>query len=283
MNVTSCQDAGLVKSFAEDLELTSCHSAQVLDNSTHKINRRSLYEPADLDVTSCHGPGLVKANRESLPLTTCTSELIPDNNTGSGTRRSFYEQTDLDVTSCHSQGFVKSNLESLQLTARASDCVLDINTESATRQRFYEHADLAIKACSETGRVKTPDETVINDETRLNLTERTEASFHIVNANSSSDKAEDFHYSEEVLQTTRAPTNSNKGFECTDYNADKDEISASPAVGLLNQSIGDQITRNVDRQLSIICEESVSEWSKKELREDENITQLEEEMQNTTL
>ena len=286
VNVTSCQDAGLVKSSAEDLELTSCHSAQVLDNSTQKINRRSLYEPADLDVTSCHGPGLVKANRESVPLTTCTSELIPDNNTGNGTRRSFYEHTDLDVTSCHVQGLVKSNLESLQLTTRASDCVLDINTESATRQSFYEHVDLAIKSCSETGPVKTSDETMINDDvgkTRLNLTDRTEASFHIVNANSSSDKAEDFHYSEEVLQTTRAPTNSNEGFECTDYNADKDERSASPAVGLLNQSIGDQITRNVDRQLSIICEESVSEWSKKELREDENITQLEEEMQNTTL
>ena len=133
-------------------------------------------------------------------------------------------------------------------------------------------------SCSESGLFETPEKAVIKDDTGktcLNLTERTEANFHRVSANASLDRAEDLHYPEEVLQTTRAPTNSDSSFEYTDYNADKDETS-TPAAGL-NQSAGDQmITDDLDRQLSIICEESVSELSRKELREDGNVTELEE-------
>ena len=284
IDVTSCHGPGLVKSFVETSESTVSLSQHVVNNNAQKTNR-AVYGPTDVDVASYQGAGLGKSSGEDLELTSCHGEQALDNNTENRTRRSFYENTDQDVTSCHGKELGKSNLGSLQLPTCASERVLDINTESATRQSFYEHADLAIKSCSETGPIKSPDEPVINHdvgETHLNLTERTEASFHSVNATASLDKAEDFHCPGEVLQTTRAPANANKKFECTDYNADKDKRSAPPAVGL-NQSLGDQITRNVDKQLSIICEESVSELSKKELREDRNVTRPEEEMQNTTL
>ena len=283
IDVTSCHGPGLVKSFVETSESTVSLSQHVVNNNAQKTNR-AVYGPTDVDVASYQGAGLGKSSGEDLELTSCHGEQALDNNTENRTRRSFYENTDQDVTSCRGKGQGKSNLGSLQLPTCASERVLDINTESAKRQSFYEHADLAIKSCSETGPIKAPVEPVINHdvgETHLNLTERTEASFHSVNAKASLDKAEDFHCPGEVLQTTTAPANANKRFECTDYNADKDKRSAPPAVGL-NQSLGDQITRNVDKQLSIICEESVSELSKKELREDGNVTP-EEEMQNTTL
>ncbi|XP_020609492.1 uncharacterized protein LOC110048061 [Orbicella faveolata] len=282
LDVTSCRGSGLVKANRESLQLTTYTSEKVFDNNTENGTRQSVYEHADLDVTSCHGPGLVKSNRESLQLTTCIREHVPDDNTENATRRSFYERADLDVTSCHGPGLRKSDRESLQLTTCTREQVPDDKTENGTRRSFYQHADLRITSGSESDLDKTPNEPVITGnagKTRLNLTERTEASFHRVSANASLDKVKDFHYTEEVLQTARAPTDSNTSFEYTDYSADNDETSA-PAVGL-NQSIGDQITSDVDRQLSIICEESVSELSKKELREDGNVTEL-EEMQNTT-
>ena len=213
-----------------------------LDKSLQQANRRSFCEPADIDVTRYHGAGLVESSGDNLELTVRDQPGL-DKSLQQGNQRSFYRPADIDVTSCHGPGLVKSNLESLQLTTCASEeRLLDVNTESATRQSFYEHADLSVKSCSETGAVKTPHEPVINDDlgkTRLNLTETTEASFHSISANASSDKTG------------------------------------------LNQSVGDQVTRNVDRQLSIICEESVSELSKKESREDGNILQ-QEQMQNTT-
>lgn len=282
VDVTSCHGPGLVKSFVETSESTVSPSQHAVGNSAQKTNRRSVYEPADLDVTSCHGAGLVKSSCENLELTACHGEQALGNSTQKINRRSLYEPADLDVTSCHGPGLVKSNRESLQLTTCTSEQVLDSNTENANRRSFYEHADLGITSCNESGHVKTPDEPVNDDvgKTRLNLTERTEASFNIVNANVSLDKAADFHDPEEILQTSRAPTNSYAGFESTDYSADQDVTS--PHAAGLNKSADDQITDNaVNRKLSIICEESVSELSKKELREDGNVTEL-EEMQNTT-
>ena len=241
IDVTSCHGAGLVESSGNNLELT-VRGQSSLDKSLQQANRRSFCEPADIDVTRYHGAGLVESSGDNLELTVRDQPGL-DKSLQQGNQRSFYRPADIDVTSCHGPGLVKSNLESLQLTTCASEeRLLDVSTESATRQSFYEHADLSVKSCSETGAVKTPHEPVINDDlgkTRLNLTETTEASFHSISANASSDKTG------------------------------------------LNQSVGDQVTRNVDRQLSIICEESVSELSKKESREDGNILQ-QEQMQNTT-
>ena len=282
IDVTSCHGPGLVRSFVETPESTVSLSQRVIDTNTQKANRGSVYEPADLDVTACQGAGLVKSSGESLELTTCHSEQVFDNSTRKINRRSLYETADLDITSCQYAGLIKSNRESLQLKTCTSDQVHDNNTENATRQSFYEHADLGITSCSKLNLVKTPDEPVMNDDvgkTRLNLTERPEASFHSVNANASLDKAEDFHYPEEVFETTSAPVNSNTSFESTDHNADK--VVTSARTEGLTQSADDQITTDDDRKLSIICEESVSEVSKRELREDGDLTEL-EDMQNTT-
>ena len=240
IDVTRCHGAGLVESLGDNLELT-VGGQSGLDKSLQQGNQRSFHRLADIDVTRCHGAGLVESLGDNLELTVGGQSGL-DKSLQQGNQRSFHRPADSDVTSCHDPGLVKSNLGSLQLTTSANERLLDVNTESATRQSFYEHADLAIKSCSETGAIKTPDEPVINDDLekiRLNLAERTEASFHSVSANASLDKTG------------------------------------------LNQSVDDQVTQNVDRQLSIICEESVSELSKKELREDGNIPQ-QEQIQNTT-
>ena len=282
LDVTACQGPGLVKANHESLQLTPCTREKGPGNKSENTTRRSVYEHADLDVTSCHGPGLLKSNRNSPLPATCTREQIPDSNTDNALRRSFYEHADLDVTSCHGPGLLKSNGDSVKPATCTREQIHDSNTENENRRSFYEYANVGITSFNEPGMDKTPNEPVINGNagtTRLNLTERTEASFYSINANASLDKAEDFHYPGEVFQTTRAPTNSNTRFEYTDCNANNDETSA-PAVGL-NQSMGDQITSDVDRQLSIICEESVCELSRKELREDGNVTEL-EEMHNTT-
>jgi len=279
--------------FNDNLDLTTCHSQpfvrdnlvvnleQGLDKSLQKVNRKSFYEPADIDVTSCPGVGLFKSFAETSESTVPHSQYAIDNNTQKRNRRSVNEPADVDVTSCHGPGLVKSNLESLQLETCTSEQVLDIDTEEATRQSFYEHADLGIPSYSNSDLIKTPEEPVMNDDvgkTRLNLTERTEARFH--SPNTSLSKAAYAHYPEELLQTSRAPTHSNTSSESTDYNADKDVTS--PHAVELNQSAGDPITSDdVDRKLSIICEESVSEVSRRELREDGNVTEL-EELQNTT-
>lgn len=279
--------------FNDNLDLTTCHSQpfvrdslvvnleQGLDKSLQQVNRKSFYEPADIDVTSCHGVGLFKSFAETSESTVPHSQYAIDNNTQKRNRRSVNEPADLDVTSCHGPGLVKSNLESLQLATCTSEQVLDIDTEEATRQSFYEHADLGIPFCSNSDLINTPEEPVMNSDvgkTRLNLTERTEARFH--SPNTSLSKAAYAHYPEELLQTSRAPTHSNTSSESTDYNADKDVTS--PHAVELNQSAGDPITSDdVDRKLSIICEESVSEVSRRELREDGNVTEL-EELQNTT-
>ena len=281
--------------FNDNLDLTTCYSEpfvrdnsdinleQGLDKRLQKVNRKSFYEPADIDVTSCHGVGLFKSFAETSESTVSHSQYAVDNNTQKRNRRSVYEPTDLDVTSCHGPGLVKSNLESLQLGPCTSEQVLDIDTKEATRQSFYEHADLGSTPCSNSGLIKTPEEPVMNDDvgkTRLNLTERTEARCHSVSPNTSLSKADYVHYPEELLQTSRALTHSNTSLESTDYNADKDVTSPHPVE--LTQSAGDPITSDdVDRKLSIICEESVSEVSRRELREDGNVTEL-EELQNTT-
>ena len=281
--------------FNDNLDLTTCHSQpfvrdnsdvnleQGQDKSLQKVNRKSFYEPADIDVTSCHGVGLFKSFAETSESTVSHSQYAIDNNTQKRTRRSVYEPADLDVTSCHGPGLVKSNLESLQLATCTSEQVLDIDTKEATRQSFYEHADLGSTPCSNSGLIKTPEEPVMNDDvgkTRLNLTERTEARCHSVSPNTSLSKADYAHNPEELLQTSRAPTHSNTSFESTDYNADKDVTSPHPVE--LNQSAGGPLTSDdVDRKLSIICEESVSEVSRRALREDGSVTDL-EELQNTT-
>ena len=281
--------------FNDNLDLRTCYSQpfvrdnsdvnlhQGLDKSLQKVNRKSFYEPADIDVTSCHGVGLFKSFAETTESTVSHSQYAVDNNTQKRNRRGVYEPADLDVTSCHGPGLVKSNLESLQLATCTSEQVLDIDTKEATRQSFYEHADLGSTPSSNSGLIKTPEEPVMNDDvgkTRLNLTERTEARCHSVSPNTSLSKADYAHYPEELLQTSRSPTHSNTSFESTDYNADKDVTSPHPVE--LNQSAGDPLTSDdVDRKLSIICEESVSEVSRRELREDGNATEL-EELQNTT-
>ena len=282
VDVTSCHGPGLLKSNRNSPLPAACTREQIPDSNTDNALRRSFYEHADLDVTSCHGSGLLKSNGDSVKPATCTREQIPDSNTDNALRRSFYEHADLDVTSCHGPGLLKSNGDGVKPATCTREQIHDSNTENENRLSFYEYANVGITSFNEPGMDKTPNEPVINGNagtTRLNLTERTEASFYSINANASLDKAEDFHYPEEVFQTTRAPTNSNTRFEYTDCNANNDETSA-PAVGL-NQSMGDQITSDVDRQLSIICEESVCELSRKELREDGNVTEL-EEMHNTT-
>lgn len=83
---------------------------------------------------------------------------------------------------------------------------------------------------------------MINDDVGkicLNFIDRIEVSFYIVNVNLLLDKVEDFYYFEEVFQIIRVLINLNEGFECIDYNVDKDEIFVFFVVGLLNQLIGD--------------------------------------------
>ncbi|XP_078345160.1 uncharacterized protein LOC144630668 isoform X2 [Oculina patagonica] len=274
IDVTTCHGPGLVNSSGEKLELTDPHSQQVPDSSSQRTNRRSLYEPADLDVTSCQGQGLITSG-ENLELTGHHSQPVLDNSTQRTNRRSFYEPAEIDVTSCHGAGLVKSFIENSEPSVSHCQHADDNNTQQTNPQSLCEPADIDVPSCQ--------GEQVITghvSETALNLTNGPETSFHQGNNNATLDKAEELHDAEEILQTSRVAANSNTSLEPTDYSADTDVTSSLGTE--LNTSIDDQITSDAnDRKLSIICEESVNELSKREMSEDANVTEV-EEMQNTT-
>ncbi|KAJ7380404.1 protein localization to kinetochore [Desmophyllum pertusum] len=260
IDVTSCHGPGLVKSSGENLELTGCHGKPILDNSvSQKTNRRSLYEPADIDVTSCYGPGLVKSSGENLELTVCQSQQVLDNSMSQKTnRRSLYEPADI-LTSCYGPGLVKSSGDNLELTVCHGQEILDSSTQKTNWRSLYEPADIDVTSCHGAGQIETPDEQVTSNnisEIPLNLLKSPETTFQRLHDSATSDKAEDLHGPVEVLHTSES---------CQLIQMQDNQVAGA----------------DHDRKLSIICEESVNEPSKKETTEDANVTEV-EEMQNST-
>ena len=112
----------------DNLEFTSCHSFQVLDNSMQKSKRRSIYEVADIDVTSCYGPGLSRSpgkqvpgsnTKETFNLARSVEGYRLDDNTASNRTQELPSQriqrqpdeTKLELKACHSQDRFEKDVE----------------------------------------------------------------------------------------------------------------------------------------------------------------------------
>ena len=161
----------------DDLELTSCHSYKIIDNSMQKTKRRSIYEPADIDVTSCYGLGLTRSPDKQVPSSNVNDAMnlsrsvepfrLNDNvtlNDGKGVQcmrmQQQAEETKLELTSCHSQEDIDKNMQK--------------------RRSIYEPADIDVTSCHGPGLISSPGKqvTIKHVGETLDLTRSLEAAAH---------------------------------------------------------------------------------------------------------
>lgn len=100
---TTLQKYGtLQESTNENIELTTCYNYEV-QTKTEKSNRRSIYEPADVDVTTCFGSGLINSP-DSITLGGRIHESSNQGSnycTGLNSMEHLGDQKDATILRCH--------------------------------------------------------------------------------------------------------------------------------------------------------------------------------------
>lgn len=158
--MTSHSSPELLKSSGKNFDESVRFDQSGGDRSHQMINRKSLYEPVDVDVTSCYGAGLLKTSDEKLEGVTPRDQSIVDNSSRKISRKGVYEPADVDVTSCYGAGLLKATDEKLDAIAPYIQAVEDSCSRKRSRRSIYEPADVDVTLCFGAGLLKTTGERV---------------------------------------------------------------------------------------------------------------------------
>ena len=274
IDITACRGSNMAKTSGDTLESTVQHNQSTVNSSTHTANRKSLHEPADIATTSCDGPGTKQSSGENLEKTVSHSQPLLDNSTHTANRRSLHEPADIVITSCDGPGIAQSSGENLGKTVCHNQSVFDNSMQKANRRSLYEPIDVDVTSCQGPELIHTLDEQVANltvSEAPLDLMKGPQTTFPEVEDIAMLDK--------EDVKGVKASSNACLDTD-TDYSLDIGEASSNFSEQIESKSERATSESN-DRKLSVICEESICELSKKETSEGANVTEV-EEMQNST-
>jgi len=235
----------------DNVELTTCQSFRVLDSSTQKTKRKSIYEPTGMEVTSCYGTGVITSPFKpsdsvsaTLNLTRCLEAATPRSNNNSALSKAqdlqgqkipqLLEASSLEVTSCYKQEEVDDNIE---LTTCRSFGVLDNSVQKSKRKSVYEPAGMDVTSCYGSGMIKSPFKQLTDDgvSATLNLTGGIEAAVHRTNSGLALNKSQD-------LKSEKLPQQEEPLLEATTcYNQgeldDNVELTTCRSFGVLDNSV----------------------------------------------
>lgn len=282
VDVTSCHGSGMVIACKGTSEIAELQHQSAPDMDGPKLNRRSLHEPLDIDSTSCYDQGKALASEEDLEVSFFHQQPLLNNTLHKSNRRGIHETEDMDIISCYDPGMAQSpdgNVENI-----VCQPVLDDSMQMTNQQNLHKTGDVNVTRCQDSEPVHTLDSLGVHltvSKEQLDSAKSPQDTFTGVKdiADAVVEKERDLNRSKgETSQTSRVSPIP-KAFLETDaddsLNINEESALSSQQMALkANCGVSDSTP---DRKLSVICEESLSELSKKgmSVEEDADVTEME--------
>ena len=282
VDVTSCHGSGMVIACKGTSEIAELQHQSAPDMDGPKLNRRSFHEPLDIDSTSCYNQGKALASEEDLEVSFFHQQPLQNNTLHKSNRRGIHETKDMDIISCYDPGMAQSpdgNVETI-----VCQPVLDDSMQMTNQQNLHKTGDVNVTRCQDSEPVHTLDSLGVHltvSKEQLDSAKSPQDTFTGVKeiADAVVEKERDLNRSKgETSQTSRVSPIP-KAFLETDaddsLNINEESALSSQQMALkANCGVSDSTP---DRKLSVICEESLSELSKKgiSLEEEADVTEME--------
>lgn len=257
----------------DDVEMTTCHSFGLLDNTFQKARRKSTYEPVHMDVTSYYGQGIVKSPFKEIASDSMSATLNLTRSQEAVANRAS-DSTALNATQVLQSQEMPEQREELKLELPTT-CLNKEKTEGSMKktESLHEQADKDMKSSHATGLTSLPDEEVASEFNLRKLSLIGEA----VNI------TQDLQ-SQKMPESLEEP---NREVAATFYDEENIQCSMHNMESFLEQTDGDVLISGHDTGLTSLPDEQVaSKFDKKQLSiieeaEDGNMTEVEESQNGT--
>ena len=251
----------------DDVEMTTCRSFGLLDNTFQRAKRKSTYEPVDMDFTSYYGQGIVKSPFKEIASDSVSATLNLTRSQEAAAHRES-DSTALNTTQVLQSEEMPEQLEESKL--ELSTTCLNKETEGSAlkMESFHEQGDKYMKSSHVTGLTNLPDEQVVSEFNLRKLSVIGEA----VNTTQDLQSQKMPESLEEPNTEVAASFNDEENIQCSMYKMEN----------FLEQTDGDVLISGHDTGLTSLPDEQVaSNFDKKTLSiieeaEDGNTTEVEE-------